>query len=211
MNQVMFMSLTGLDVSCETYDRLELYVELLKKWNKKINLISQTTEADVWARHIIDSAQIISAANQRDLGAKWLDIGSGAGLPGLVVTILRDSLKCSAEITLVESDTRKCAFLSDICRRLDLKVEVINQRIEALEPLGCDVLISRAFAPLNRLLTLAYPHLLPTSIAFLLKGERATQEIELARKHWLFNCRVTKSITHPDGCLLELDSIENAR
>ena len=108
------------DVSRETIELLKQLRVLVEKWNKSINLISKSTVPEIWSRHILDSAQIFYARNK---GFKrWLDIGSGAGFPGLVVSILAQDNKINGEIVLVDSDTRKCAFLSAVKRELSLNL-----------------------------------------------------------------------------------------
>ena len=107
----------------ETFEKLSAYVDLLLKWNSKINLISKNTVDEVWIRHILDSAQIIKYIE--DKSYRVLDVGSGAGLPGIILSILGVE-----NITLVDSDQRKCSFLLEAARLLNLKLKVINDRVE---------------------------------------------------------------------------------
>ena len=127
---------TVFDVSRETLKQLELYVELLRKWQKAVNLIAQSTLDEVWHRHVGDSAQIVDILSKSDSfeqdGKKsgiWLDIGSGGGFPGLVAAIMLSD-KFDYQFHLVESNGRKCAFLSDVVRHIGLPVEIHNKRIE---------------------------------------------------------------------------------
>ena len=118
------------NVSRETVDRLEHFSRLVRKWTKSINLIAPSTLDAIWERHILDSAQIFEIAGSN--WVTWTDIGSGGGFPGLVVAILDQDER---EITLVESDQRKCLFLNTVRRELNLSVRIVQQRIESHEPI----------------------------------------------------------------------------
>ena len=138
----------GIDVSRETGDRLEALVSTLERWQKAINLIGRTTLGDVWRRHVLDSAQLKLLI---PVEAKTLvDLGSGAGFPGLVVAVLRPDL----QVTLIESDARKAAFLGEASRRMTLEKppKIVIGRIEAVAPTPADVITARALAPLGQLL-----------------------------------------------------------
>jgi 16S rRNA (guanine527-N7)-methyltransferase len=141
-------------VSRETLERLDIYVALLAKWRKTINLISETSFADVWTRHIADSAQLLSFARNAKI---WVDMGSGAGFPGMVVAIQLAGT-AGARVHLIESDQRKCGFLREIARATGAPVEIHNERIE-IAATGItdivDVVTARALAPLPRLIALA--------------------------------------------------------
>ena len=120
------------NVSRETLERLELYVELLRTWQKAVNLIAPSTIDEIWHRHVGDSAQIVDILRESDSAKKsgiWLDMGSGAGFPGLVAAIML-SQDFDYQFHLVESNGRKCAFLSDVVRHLNLPVEIRNERVE---------------------------------------------------------------------------------
>ena len=142
-----------IDVSRETISLLKRLGLLVEKWNKSINLISKKTVPEIWNRHILDSAQIFYA-NKKSF-KKWLDIGSGAGFPGLVVAILAQEKNIGSETVLVESDKRKCVFLSTVKRELNLNLSIINSRIESCERQQADVISARALADLPSLLDLS--------------------------------------------------------
>ena len=129
--------LPGLNVSRETFLRLKEYEKLLFKWNAKINLVSRSTLDNFWNRHVLDSAQFLSSVGEK--AGKWVDLGSGGGLPGLVVAILSDEIELVNKLFLVEADVRKAVFLKTVCRELGLKVEVYNNRIEELPPMSAIV------------------------------------------------------------------------
>lgn len=194
--------LSQLDVSRETEERLNAYVELLKKWNDKINLVSRNTVADLWKRHIEDSAQLLLHTDPRI--DHWLDLGSGGGLPGLVVAIIGTDLGRVGRVTMVESDGRKCAFLSEVVRALSLPVTVLNDRIESLKPQYADVVSARALADLTRLLELTRSHLSESSLLIFPKGANHRAEIERARLAWEFDLEVFPSQTDPGAAILKI-------
>ena len=136
-----------LNVSRETFSQFEAYLALLEKWQRRINLVANSTMVDVWQRHILDSAQLIKFYPPNT--KKILDVGSGAGFPGLVLAIMGN-----VEVDLVESDQRKAIFLSTVIRSLGLPAKVHNQRIETLPNLAPDVITARALAPVSKLMKL---------------------------------------------------------
>ena len=146
---------SDLNVSRETYDALKAYQRLLEKWTTRINLISKSTHDDVWVRHICDSAQVMALASPH--ARHWVDIGSGGGLPGLVVAILAKAFNPQLRVTLIESDQRKAVFVRTVVRELQLNATVQAKRIEAVGPLKADVISARALADLNDLLRLTHP------------------------------------------------------
>jgi 16S rRNA (guanine527-N7)-methyltransferase len=187
-------------VSRETLARLEAYAGLLTRWSARINLVGRDTIADLWRRHILDSAQlqplVPTAANS------MIDLGSGAGLPGLVLAILGVS-----GVELVEADSRKCAFLREAARITEAPVTLRPCRIEAVSPHPVDVVTARACAPLDRLLGLAEPFLAPGSECLFLKGERVEEELTLARKRWTMTVSLHQSRSDPRGVVLSLQKV----
>ena len=152
-----------LNVSRETISKFEAYLELLEKWQRSINLVANSTLGDAWQRHILDSAQLAKfyPPNAKHI----LDVGSGAGFPGLVLAIIG-----GVEVGLVESDQRKAIFLSTVIRSLGLSAKVYNERVEFLSNLGPDVVTARAVAPVPRLLSLIKNQLSPNTVCLFLKG-----------------------------------------
>ena len=146
--------LFGQNVSRETYHKLRDYESLIQKWSPSINLVSKSTLPDVWNRHIIDSAQVYFAALD-ERSSTWTDIGSGGGLPGVVVATLALGGGRQTNVTMVESDKRKSVFLRTVIRELGLSgVKVINERIESAQIPISDIVSARALAPLTDLFTL---------------------------------------------------------
>lgn len=197
-----------LNVSRETLDRLFSFCDLVEKWNPAINLISKSGIAEIWNRHIIDSAQLFQ--QMPDRAREWCDLGSGGGFPGIVLAILAKQLQPNAQVILVESDRRKSVFLAQASRLLDIDVRVKTQRIEELEPQNADVLSARALAPLSDLCGYAYRHLKPDGVAIFPKGAAAQLEIEQAQKLWRFDYSLTQSYTDPTAHILSVRGIRRA-
>jgi len=193
------------DVSRETGDLLRQYESLLIKWNPSINLVAPSTLTDFRKRHVRDSTQIFSLTKEPQ--GNWIDLGSGGGLPGLVIAILARELPLL--VTLVESDKRKAAFLSTCRRELDLpKLTILNQRIEQLPESLYDFASARALAPLADLLPMLDTQLAPHGRALLHKGRNWRDEVAEARRHWDFDLATHDSTTDPDAAILEISEIE---
>ncbi|MGH7090150.1 MAG: 16S rRNA (guanine(527)-N(7))-methyltransferase RsmG, partial [Stellaceae bacterium] len=187
-------------VSRETLDRLDAYLGLLASWNQRINLVGNSTLADPWRRHILDSAQIFPHLPS-DGGI--VDLGSGAGLPGLVLAILG-----AATVYLVESDQRKCAFLREAVRITAAAATIHAERTETCALRGAAAVTARALAGLPQLLDMAEPFLVTHSICLFLKGKGASQELTEARKGWKMQTRLLPSLSDPAGTLVILEALE---
>jgi 16S rRNA (guanine527-N7)-methyltransferase len=187
-------------VSRETLSRLEAYADLLTRWSARINLVGRETLPDLWRRHILDSAQLrrLIPNSARSL----IDLGSGAGLPGLVLAILG-----VPGVELVEADSRKAAFLREAARIAGAKVTIRPCRIQAVPPHPVDVATARACAPLDRLLDLVAPFLAPGTLCLFPKGERFNEELTLARKAWTMNVSVEQSLSDRRGVVLRLQQV----
>ncbi|MGQ0674196.1 MAG: 16S rRNA (guanine(527)-N(7))-methyltransferase RsmG [Hyphomicrobium sp.] len=189
-------------VSRETLDRLETYAALLRRWQSTINLVAPSTLDAIWHRHFADSAQLLSHIPHSASGL--LDIGSGAGFPGLVMAILLEGRQeCRA--TLIESDSRKAAFLREVARATGVAVDILCARIESATTHAkvgqIDVVSARALAPMSRLLGLAQPFLSPGAKGLFLKGREVEAELAEARKRWDFSVELVPSRTAPDACI----------
>ncbi len=193
------------DVSRETMARLDAYAALLKKWNKAINLVGKATLPDLWQRHFLDSAQLFTFCPPE--ARSWADLGSGAGLPGLVVATLAKQSRPDLRVICIESDQRKAAFLRTVIRELELNAEVRAGRIEESAPIGADIVSARALAPLPRLLSYAERHLAGQGKAIFPKGSGYLQEIEQARREWSFDIQTIPSKTDGEGAVLILGGI----
>lgn len=195
-------------VSRETLDRLSCYVDLLKRWNPKINLVSKSTMEQVWTRHIEDSAQVFSLLPED--AKSWVDLGAGGGLPGVIVAILAAEKAKDLHVSLIEADQRKCAFLRTALRETGVAATVIPKRIEGVEPLCADVVSARALARLSVLLSHVNRHLRRGGTALLQKGESWRTEIEEAEETWRFTCLPHRSKTDPDAVILQIGEIVHA-
>ncbi|MEQ9692792.1 16S rRNA (guanine(527)-N(7))-methyltransferase RsmG [Shimia sp. SDUM112013] len=194
-----------LSVSRETSDRLIILSELLQKWNPRINLVSKKTLDDHWTRHIMDSAQIFDLAPK---GLKdWVDIGSGGGFPGLVIAILAAEQEKPLNLTLIESDQRKCAFLRTVLRETGVPAAVISERIEKAPKQNADILSARALADLSTLLGFCERHLSKNGIALLPKGATWQKEVQDAQESWSFDYVASKSVTDEEAVVLKVTQI----
>jgi 16S rRNA (guanine527-N7)-methyltransferase len=191
-------------VSHETLERLQLYERLLQQWQKAVNLVSPTTLPQLWRRHFADSAQLIALAPNAKI---WVDLGSGGGFPGLAIAImLANQKECC--VHLIESNSRKCAFLSEVARRTGASARVHNMRIasaaEAKAAPVADVVTARALASLDALLELALPFFGNASVGLFLKGREAELEIAGARARWAFDLTTRASVSDAEGRILEI-------
>lgn len=193
-----FQCATG--VSRETLERFTAYEVVLRKWQKSINLVGPKTLDDVWGRHFLDSAQLHPLLPE---GARvMVDLGSGAGFPGLVLAILG-----VPEVHLIESDARKAAFLREAARATGVSVTVHNRRIEAVEPFAADAVTARALAPLEDLLSWGHPFLGAAGTAVFLKGQNVEDELTATTKYWKMRVERFDSVTDPTGTILRLSGI----
>jgi 16S rRNA (guanine527-N7)-methyltransferase len=187
------------NVSRETLARLKTYVGLLSDWNARHNLVSAASLADVWRRHVWDSAQLVPLIPPQ---ARTLaDLGSGAGFPGLVLALL---LEGKVSVSLFEATHKKCDFLRTVAQRIDVSVAVRNERIEDAEPATFDVLTARACAPLPKLLSYAQHFAGKNTVCLFLKGQNCEAELTAARKFWRMKLARHPSRTHENGVVLEV-------
>jgi 16S rRNA (guanine(527)-N(7))-methyltransferase RsmG len=187
-------------LSVETHDRLRTYVDLLLRWNARINLIGRATADEVWTRHIDDSLQL---APLLPAGTTTLaDLGSGAGFPGLVL-----SIACALPVRLIESDRRKASFLAEAARVTGAPATVAPHRVEDLPPLSTPLITARALAPLPKLLPLAARHLVPGGILLLPKGARSEDELTAAAAGWHMRVERFPSRTAPDATILRISEL----
>lgn len=184
-------------VSRETAERLAIYATELERWQRSLNLVSPASLAHLWTRHIDDSLQI---AELEPDALDWVDLGSGGGLPGLIVAAVEPRRR----VELVESDTRKCAFLRSTAQRMGLTVTVRAARIEAVEPHSAQVVSARALAPLSQLLAYAQPFLHRGAVGLFPKGRNVADELTKARESWNFDLDIVPSRTDPDGRILRI-------
>lgn len=190
-------------VSRETLDRLHTYAALLEKWTATINLIGASDRGEIWSRHVEDSLRLLPLIPPGT--SRGIDLGSGAGLPGLVLAIAS-----GIPFDLVESDRRKAAFLQEAARVTGAPVQVHAARIEVVELPPAPLVTARALAPLNALLALAAPLLTPGGTALFPKGARAAEELEHARQTWRMEVVQHTSPGQP-GAILSITGLKPVR
>ena len=196
---------SNLDVSRETIEKLEHYASLVVKWQRSVNLVANSTIPDLWTRHIWDSAQLaplVMAQKTANAPLRILDIGSGAGFPGLVLSILTD-----AEVHLVESDQKKCIFMNNVIRECGLTARIHNVRLETLDDQKADIVTARALASMDKLMALLDGQLRPGLRCLFLKGRQVQDELAVlndwANLHW----QLHPSLTQQDAFVVDLTVI----
>jgi len=194
-------------VSRETEQRLDAFVALLDRWRHKTNLIAESTFPSVWTRHIADSAQLIALAPE---AKRWLDMGSGAGFPGLVIAIQLADVP-GAIVHCVESDRRKAAFLREAARATGAAAIIHPERVEAIAPesLGpVDAVTARAFAPLRLTLELARPWIERGAVAVFPRGESAKDQLaalaQTPPEAWVYAIETMSSVVNPKAAILRI-------
>jgi 16S rRNA (guanine527-N7)-methyltransferase len=224
--------------SREALERLVVYERLLRQWQKAMNLVAPGSLEAVWHRHLADSAQLVPLAPPGT--RSWIDLGSGAGFPGLVVAILlawprpggrplastveagtrtggegSDPFSARGEgirVTLIESDTRKGAFLREVARQVGVGVDILSMRVESATRVVDErlprVVSARALAPLEKLLGLVAPFALPDTTLLLMKGKEARKELQMAEAAWTFDVDLVPSVTDRHGRIAVITNLE---
>tara|TARA_B100000029_G_scaffold151119_1_gene146252 strand:+ start:93 stop:728 length:636 start_codon:yes stop_codon:yes gene_type:complete len=194
-------------VSRETINSLILYENLLLNANKKLNLIGKSTTNDIWIRHFLDSAQVIDLIEENDKSI--VDVGSGAGLPGVVLAILLKNRKNSLKVTLIEKSPKKVAFLKEVNKKLQLDMNIINENIFDMENnLDYDLITSRAFKPIKIFLALIHKKTKKFKKIFFFLGKTGKSELLQASKNWNIEYKQRKSVTSDDSIIVEINKLE---
>ena len=193
----IFMETIKAEISPEMMQTLQDYVALIIKWTRAINLVGKSTESEIWHRHIADSLQLVSLIPPASTLA---DLGSGGGLPGLVIAIARPEVTC----TLIEQDQRKAAFLQECVAQLNLtNTRIINQNINDVSA-RYNCITARALASLSELCSLAYPRLEEGAICLFPKGQNFVNEVEEAQQHWTFQHQCIPSKTDEKAAIIQI-------
>ncbi|MDO8534919.1 MAG: 16S rRNA (guanine(527)-N(7))-methyltransferase RsmG [Xanthobacteraceae bacterium] len=193
-------------VSHETAVRLDQFAALLLRWQRAVQLVATSTLPKLWTRHIADSLQLLDLAPAAKL---WVDFGSGGGFPGLVIAIVLAD-RPGALVHLIESDSRKAAFLREAARLTRAPVKVHAERIESVAKRiagEIEIVTARALAPLPRLLDLAEPMLAAGAQGLFLKGQDVDNELTQAAKSWNIQARILPSRTDPRGKIIQIERI----
>jgi 16S rRNA (guanine527-N7)-methyltransferase len=211
MNPDTFAAFTAaFALDADTARRFEIMDRLLLQWQNAVNLIAPATISGRWTRHYADSAQLLRHAAT---AKTWVDLGSGGGFPGLVVAILLANQEDST-VNLIESNGRKCAFLSEVVRQTGVSAKIHHGRIADIARQGAipvaDVISARALAPLDALLDLAQPFFGDASAGLFLKGQDAASEIADAKARWSFDVQLSPSISDPGGQVLKIGKLKPA-
>jgi 16S rRNA (guanine527-N7)-methyltransferase len=194
----------GLNTTDQMMDRLRLYEQLLIDWQTRMNLVGPATLPDIWNRHFLDSAQLLSISGDVSLAGHWLDMGAGGGFPGLVLAALGVE-----RLTLVDSTAKKCQFLVAAAEAMGVatQVSVKNARLESLSPLSTDYITARACAPLDQLLDWGYRFSRETTRWLLLKGQDVETELTLAAKSWILTPILHISQSDSRGRIVDLSHV----
>ena len=196
-----------IQVSRETITSLKKYEGLLVKANKNLNLVGNSTINQIWSRHFLDSAQVIDFIDKND--KCLVDLGSGAGFPGLVLAIACKDRKIPLKIKLIEKSSKKTKFLKDVIEELDLKVEVFNQNILEEEiKFVEDVFIARAVKPLKKILQLMHNNAENYKKIFIFLGKTGKNEILQASKSWDIEYKQRVSVTSSDSIVVEINKLK---
>ncbi len=189
------------NVSRETFSRFRIHLENLEKWQKKTNLVSRETIPDAWHRHILDSYQLTLIIS--DKTKKIIDIGSGAGFPGMILAYCGYS-----NVHLVESNKKKILFLKEIARINHAQVKIHHQKIQDFKSPNTDIIISRALSSLKNLFELSEPFTQKTTSCIFLKGQNYNQEINEANIDWSFDYHTAPSITSSQSHIIIATNIK---
>ena len=193
-------------VSRETIISLKIYEDILVKANKSFNLVGKSTIKNIWSRHFLDSVQVIDFIDKND--NSLIDLGSGAGFPGLVLAIVSKERKIPIKTKLIEKSPKKIKFLQDLIERLHLDVEVVNQNIlQDSKKLSADVFVSRAFKPLKIILQLIHNKAESWKKIFIFLGKTGKDELLQASKSWDIEYKQRVSITSDDSTVIEINRL----
>ena len=194
-------------VSRETIISLKKYEDILIKANKSLNLIGNSTIKDIWTRHFLDSAQVIDFIDKND--KTLIDIGSGAGFPGLILAITSKDRKMPLKIKLIEKSPKKVKFLRDLINILQLDVDVINRNVlEDSKKLLDDVFVARAFKPLKIILQLIHNKAENWKKIFVFLGKTGKTELLEASKSWYIEYKQRESVTSNDSTVIEINRLK---
>ena len=181
-------------------EKIDFFVSKIISYNNHTNLVGKSTIKNFWNRHVLDCLQLTNHINEKNL--KIFDLGTGAGLPGILLSIMGFK-----NVLMIDSVKKKTDFVKIIINDLSISAKIQNKRIEKALTSQQDIIVSRALAPLSKLLTYARLHSNKNTTSFFLKGRSVNSELELAMKHFFFDYKVIESISEGDGCILQIKNI----
>ena len=193
------------NVSRETIEKLNIYNHFLLENNKLLNLIGKTTENNIFSRHFTDSAQIYDLIDDK---SEILDIGSGAGFPGVIIKILMDSKKVEGNIVLIDKSPKKCKFLNDLSKKLEITLKIQNVRIEDYKFNKISTIVSRAFKKVIDTIDILFRNNDKIRSIILMKGKTYQHELEDAKKKYTFDLEKFRSITSDESYILKISNIK---
>ncbi len=184
-------------------NKIERYVTLLKKYQRHFNLIGNSTINNIWVRHVVDSAQIFRLLPQEKSNASLIDVGSGAGFPGIILAIMGRN-----DVLLCEKSRKKVDFLNEVIENCKIRASIINNRVENLNQNNCSIIVSRAFSSLKKLIKSTI-HLIKKDTTLVLhKGKKYKEEIAEVNKRYSFKAEYYNSITSDEGKIIKLKNIK---
>jgi len=205
MHDFKYLFSKNINFSRETSYKLAKYEKILINYNKKINLISKFTEKDIYNRHFIDCAQVIDFL---DNNQNLLDLGTGAGFPGIVLKIISNDFSKNLNIVLIEKSKKKCVFLSFLKKQLNIDINIINKRYEDFKIIKKHSIITRAFKNIKETIDLTYKNLINIENLIMLKGKNYINEINEAEKKYMFHVKKFQSLTSKDSYILKVNQIK---
>jgi len=195
------------NVSRETIEKLNKYKDFLLSSNKSLNLIGKTTENLIFTRHFIDSAQIYDLIEDK---SEIIDLGSGAGFPGVILKILMDNKKISGNITLIDKSPKKCKFLQELSEKLRLNLKIVNLKVESFKFNKISTVVSRAFKKTVDTIDILFKNNDKIINIILIKGKTYQQEIDEAKKKYTFDVEKFRSITSDESYILKISNIKRS-
>ncbi len=197
---------SNVQVSRETISSLKKYEDLLIKYNSGLNLVGKSTINEIWSRHFLDSAQVIDLIDKNVNSC--IDIGSGAGFPGLVLALLLKHKKSQVNFKILEKSPKKCNFLKLVSSELGLDTEIICQDIKNIKKINCDFAIARAFKPLPEIFEIIHSKINFSAKLVLFLGAKQSGLLDETSKKWNMEYKQRKSITSSDSLIIEVNKLE---
>ena len=205
MNEQVVFFKNKFNVSRETIEKLNIYVDFLIYSNKYLNLIGKTTEKTVFLRHFADSGQICDLIDNKN---NIIDIGSGAGFPGVILKLLLDDKKIKSNVELIEKSPKKCKFLIELNKKLNIDIKIVNIRLEDYKFKNMNVVVSRAFKKTSETLAILLKNKNLIKDIILLKGKSYQLELDDAIKKYSFNFEKFQSITSEEGKIIKINNLQ---